>query len=172
MTEIWYDCIRALCTKVIIMIVIMKHIWSFYRVNDVKKKNQYHRKVKRGWQLFLNAQKIGEAVRTSTNNLCFRAKKKEEKRKKLYPCKTQLYCMKMGCNGHVYLKTEIWYDCIRSLCTKVIIKTIIMKLIWSFYRVNDVKKKIQYQRLTTILDCTKNIQNIYIRNMVNASPEF
>ena len=57
-------------------------------------------------EIFLNfAQNIDrwytEAVLTSTHDLCFRAKI----RKKVYPCKSQFYYIKVGCKGVFITRT-------------------------------------------------------------------
>ena len=44
---------------------------------------------------------VTEAVLTSTHNLCFRAKI----RKNVYPCKSQFYYIKVGCNGVLITRT-------------------------------------------------------------------
>ena len=49
-----------------------------------------------------------EAVLMSTHNLCFRAKI----RKNVYPCKPQLYYMKVGCKG-VYITRTCFHDELR-----------------------------------------------------------
>ena len=40
--------------------------------------------------------RLGKAVLTSTHNLCFWA---EIKKNNVYPCKPQIYCIKLGFNG-------------------------------------------------------------------------
>ena len=43
-----------------------------------------------------------ESYQTSTHNLCFGAKI----RKKVYPCKLQFYCIKVGCKGVFITRTR------------------------------------------------------------------
>ena len=56
--------------------------------------------------MFLIFAQNNEAVLTSTHNLCFRGKKKENK---VYPCKPQLFYIKVGCKG-VYITRTCYPD--------------------------------------------------------------
>ena len=84
---------------------------------------------------------FSEAVLTSTHNLCFGAKI----RKNVYPCKPQIYCIKVGCK-RVFVTRTCFRDEIMESHWAFIRRQQLNQFICNFEEKKDIGRETKYPK--------------------------